>query len=118
MDEASARASFSATLLCNPDGTGRVLKNFELLGAASDDDASIQVHTQARAEKAGVLLEALAELEDPQVGLRLLRACGFCRMVHSMQCNPPAAQAAALDGLVIQRCFMVLWWANRQPCDC
>ena len=117
VDEASARASFSATLLCNPDGTGRVLKNFELLGAASDDDASIQAHTQARAVKAGMLLEALAELEDPQVGLRLLRACGFCQMVHSMRCNPPAAQAAALDGLV-QRCFMVRWWANRQPCDC
>ena len=100
-------ASFPATLLCNPDGTGRILKNFEFLGAAFSDDAFIQAHTEARVGKAGVLLEALAELEDPQVGLRLPACAGLCRMVHSTRCNPPATQAAALahfDGLV-QQCF-------------
>ncbi|CAE7834746.1 unnamed protein product, partial [Symbiodinium necroappetens] len=81
---------FPDALLQRPDGSSRVLtNNFEFLGA-------------------GELLEAVAELEDQQVGLRLLRACaGFSRMVHSMRCNPPCAQATALatfDGLV-QRCF-------------
>ncbi|CAE7231032.1 mdlA [Symbiodinium natans] len=108
IDEGTMRASFPAALLLHADGSGRVLRNFEFLGAAIGDDDFIQTHTLARAEKAGELLEALAELEDPQVGLRLLRACaGFCRMVHSMRCNPPAAQAAALahfDGLV-RRCL-------------
>ncbi|CAE7225374.1 unnamed protein product [Symbiodinium natans] len=108
IDEGIMRASFPAALLLHADGSGRVLRNFEFLGAAIGDDDFIQTHTLARAEKAGELLEALAELEDPQVGLRLLRACaGFCRMVHSMRCNPPAAQAAALahfDGLV-RRCL-------------
>ena len=57
-----------------------------------------------RAAKASDLLDALGELEDPQVGLRLLRACaGFARMLHSMRCNPVVPQTAALrmfDGMV------------------
>ena len=79
------------------------------------DDAFIGEHTAKRAAQAG---EPVAELEDPQVGLRLLRACaGFSRMVHSMRCNPPCAQATALatfDGLV-QRCFGDLTW---HPPEC
>ncbi|CAE7610039.1 unnamed protein product [Symbiodinium natans] len=100
---------FPAALLRRADGSSRVLtNNFEFLGAAIGDESYICQHTSARVAKAGELLEAVAELEDPQVGLRLLRACaGFSRMVHSMRCNPPEAQADALatfDGLV-QRCF-------------
>ena len=92
---------FPAALLQRPDGSSRVLiNNFEFLGAAIGDDAYIGEHTAKRAAQAGELLEAVAELEDLQVGLRLLRACaGFCRMVHSMRCNPPCAQAAALKDL-------------------
>ena len=103
------RPHFPANLLQRPDGSSRVLvNNFEFLGAAIGEDSYICAHTAARAAKAGELLDAVAELEDPQVGLRLLRACaGFARVVHSMRCNPPCAQAAALatfDGHV-QRCF-------------
>ena len=78
------------------------------MGAAIRDDAFINDHTEQRAARAAKLLEALAELGDPQVGLRLLRACaGYCRMLHSMRCNPPTAHTnalAAFDGLV-RSCF-------------
>ena len=48
--------------------------------------------------KASALLDAIASLEDPQVGLRLLRSCaGHTRMVHSLRCNPPEPQLAALQ---------------------
>ena len=53
-------------------------------------------------------LDGLAELTDPQVGLRLLRTCGsFSRMVHSMRCNPPHSQSIALDMFdsMTRRCF-------------
>ena len=65
-------------------------------------------HTGQRAAKAAELLNALADLDDPQVALRLLRACaGYTRMVHSMRCNPPHAQRGALDGFddMVRRSF-------------
>ena len=80
----------------------------EFLGAAIEDADFVRAHTEQRVAKAATLLEALAELQDPQVALRLLRACaGHTRLVHSMRCNPSSAQHAALatfDGLV-RRCF-------------
>ena len=73
-------------------------RDFELLGAAVGDVAFVRAHTAERAAKAGDLLDSLGELEDPQVALRLLRACaGFARMLHSMRCNPVTAQTMALD---------------------
>jgi hypothetical protein len=75
-----------------------VQRDFELLGAAVGDAAFVRAHTAERAAKAGDLLDSLGELEDPQVALRLLRACaGFARMLHSMRCNPVTAQTMALD---------------------
>ncbi|CAL1168741.1 unnamed protein product, partial [Cladocopium goreaui] len=65
-----------------------------------------QVVAVGAADQAGDLLDALGELPDPQVGLRLLRACGgFARLVHSMRCNPSVPQQTALsldmfDGMV------------------
>ena len=95
-------------LLQNADGSCRVQRNFEFLGAAIGDDAFVQSHTEARAAKAQRLLDEVGQLADPQVALRLLRACaGFARMVHSMRCNPPHAQMGALaafDG-VVRSCF-------------
>ncbi|CAL1170433.1 unnamed protein product [Cladocopium goreaui] len=90
------------------DGTCKVSQNFEFLGAAVGDAAFMQSHTKERAAKAGDLLDAIGVPEDPQVALRLLRACGgFTRMVHSMRCTPPTAHRLALnmfDGMV-RRCF-------------
>ena len=105
---AALSAHFPSPLLQHEDGTSRVLQNFEFLGAGIGDASFVQGHTEQRAAKAAELLEALAELEDPQVALRLLRACAsYVRMVHSMRCNPPQAQCSALqsfDGMV-RRCF-------------
>ena len=84
--------------LSAPDGSSRLKRNFEFLGGAIGDDAFVQAHTRARVEAVGPLLDALAELGDAQVGLRLLRSCaGYGRLVHSMRCNPPHSQRAALQ---------------------
>ena len=68
-------------------------------------------HTHARVDKAGALLEAIGELEDPQVALRLLRSCaGHARIVHSIRCTPPAAHPDALTAfdLKVRSCFSSL----------
>ena len=99
---------FPAALLRHPDGSPRVLHNFEFLGAAIGDAAFSDAHTARRAEQANRLLEALASLEDSQVGLRLLRSCaGFVRLVHSMRCNPPGVQQHALATFdqMVRTCF-------------
>ena len=73
-------------------------RDFELLGAAIGEAAFVRAHTAEQAAKAGDFLDSLGELEDPQVALRLLRACaGFARMLHSMRCNPVTVQTMALD---------------------
>jgi hypothetical protein len=89
---------FPDTLLRTSSGESKVQTHFELLGAAIGDAAFIAAHTTARVAKASALLDAIASLEDPQVGLRLLRSCaGHTRMVHSLRCNPPEPQLAALQ---------------------
>ncbi|CAE7241269.1 unnamed protein product, partial [Symbiodinium pilosum] len=92
----------------SPDGSSRVQRDFELLGAAIGAEGFVAAHTAARATAAEPLLNAIADLEDPQVGLRLLRACaGHCRMVHSMRCSPPSAQGQALQAFdsLVRACF-------------
>ncbi|CAE7837342.1 unnamed protein product [Symbiodinium sp. KB8] len=62
----------------------------------------------ARVARAAELLDAIAELEDPQVAMRLLRACaGYARVVHSMRCNPPLYQHMALQAFdtMVRSCF-------------
>ena len=102
---------FPPALLHGPDGSPRVLHNFELLGAAVGHTDFVAAHTMERVQKATELLEALALVEDPQVGLRLLRSCaGHARLVHSMRCTPPLAQRTALVAFDtrLRRCFVSL----------
>ena len=97
-DIAALHCHFPDALLRDEAGTCRARRHFEFLGAAVGDSGFVRNHTADRAAKAGDLLDALGELEDPQVALRLLRAsAGFARMLHSMRCNPTAAQTMALD---------------------
>ena len=59
--------------------------------------AFLASHTSSRSAAAGKLLDAIAQLEDTQVGVRLLcHSATFSRLVHSMRCVPPTAQQAAL----------------------
>ena len=107
---ADLAAALPATLLRTHDGNDRVLHNFEFLGAAVGDDTFVAEDTRARVQKAMPLLDAIAELPDPQVALRLLRACaGHARLVHSMRCNPPLPQQAALDHFdcLVRGCFSI-----------
>ena len=102
---------FPCELLRNPDGTSRVQQSFELLGAPVGDDAYVASHTAARVQAARPLLQALGALEDPQVGLRLLRSCaGHCKLTHSVRCCPLFGGAADLQEFdaLVQECFSSL----------
>ena len=70
---AALARNFPRQLVTDADGHSRVLRNFELLGAALGDNDFIAEHTQQRVRAGKQLLDAIASLEDPQVGLRLLR---------------------------------------------
>ena len=95
---ATLATSFPADLLQRTDGSSRVLRDFEFLGAAIGSDSYMHSHTEARATRAAELLDAIAELEDPQVSMRLLRACtGYARVVHSLHCNLPQYQHVTLQ---------------------
>jgi hypothetical protein len=62
-------------------------------------------------EAAERLLDGIADLEDPQIGLRLLRrAAGHSRLAHNLRCAAPGPQGRALrhfDDLV-RTCFDTL----------
>ena len=83
---------FPRSLLLDSAGGDRVARNFTLLGAPIGDDMFCAAHTAARAKLAGPLLDQISELDDPQIGLRLLRsAAAYSKMVHSLRCTPPSA---------------------------
>jgi len=75
---------FPAALLKDPTTQkNRVLTNgcFDILGTPIGSPEHCAAHTKARVLKAGTTLEAIAALQDPQIGLRLLRKCaGFCKL--------------------------------------
>ena len=99
-------ALFPRGLLVDERGENRVIWSggFEFLGAPIGTAAFCESHAAARAEQARSLLAAIAELPDPQVGLRLIRSCGgFCRLVFSARVVGPDLHATSLrafDGTV------------------
>lgn len=99
---------FPDALLRTPDGANRLLRNFELLGAAIGEPAFVESHTATRVASANKLLDAIADIEDCQVALRLLRACaGHTRITHSIRCTPPSSHRTALVNfdLAVRSCF-------------
>ena len=78
---------------------------FDLLGAPIGDS---EYYTQAtlsdKVQKAGKVLDALGELDNPRVSLQLLRHCAcFTKLVHNMRTTPAGLHSAALvafDGKV------------------
>ena len=82
--------------------------NFELLGGPIGDAHYCNQHTQARVTKALRVLEALGEVPDPQVALRLLRSCaGFSKMVFFIRVVPASFHADALQAFdaQVRACF-------------
>ena len=73
--------------------------SFSLLGAPIGTAAYCEAHTiRERVETAHPLLQALAELPDPQTALLLLRHCaGYCKVVYTTRVTPPALLGTALD---------------------
>ena len=71
--------------------------NFELLGAPIGSAAFCHAHTTKRVAKACKLLQALGELPDPSVALRLLRHCAsFGKLVFSTRVVPHSCHTTAL----------------------
>ena len=68
-------------------------------------------HTTARVQAARPLLQALGELEDPQVGLRLLRSCAsHCKLTHSLRSSPLFGGTLGLPEFddLVRECFSSL----------
>lgn len=115
---AALTAHLPASLLTAAGGSSRVLRNFEFLGAAIGRPAFLEAHAAGCVETADKLLESVAELQDPQVALRLLRAsAGFARLVHTMRCCPPAGDSHALDKFdqLVQTCFSTFSGLHLEP---
>ena len=75
-----------------------------LRGAPIGPQAYTKAYTRAkRVEKARPLLQALAELPDPQTGLLLLRHCAaYSRMVFALRVTPPQLLVAAAAPLLAE----------------
>ena len=86
LPEAALLPHFPPELLRSPDASSRVQQSFELLGAPIGDAPFVSSHTAARVAAARPLLQALGELEDPHISLRLLR---FCAGRWAFACRPP-----------------------------
>ena len=95
-------------LLRTSTGTSKVACDFELLGAPIGSPTFVTHHIASRVEKAATLLDAVGELTDPQVGLRLLRvSAGHARVLHSLRCVPPQFQGEPLQDFDqrVRACF-------------
>ena len=109
---------FPPELLQDHSGCTRVAKHFELLGAPVGDDAFCAQHTASRVTGASQLLDAVADIHDPQVGLRLLRtAAGHSKLLHSLRCAPPGPQQEALRHFDVQvrSCFQAFTGLHPEP---
>ena len=83
---------FTGSLLFDDvSGCSRVLTgaSFEILGAPVGNATFCGAHTQTQVASALPSLEALSEIPDPQVGVRLLRSCAsFAKLVYSSRTVP------------------------------
>jgi hypothetical protein len=97
---ATLTANIPAQLLADAHGSSRVLRIFDLLGAAIGTPDLVAGHTCSGCKQASSFRMQSASLEDTKDRFRLLRACaGHCRLVHSLRCNPPAAQRPAFAAI-------------------
>ena len=72
---------------------------FTLLGAPIGGVAFCEQQTVAqRVDKARPLLDAIAELPEPQTGLLLLRHCAsFCQVVYATRVTPSTCLGSAME---------------------
>ena len=82
--------------------------DFELLGGPIGSPDFCNQHTSDRVKKALRVLDALGEVPDPQVALRLLRHCAaFSKMVYSIRVVPASFHTGALKAFdaEVRACF-------------
>ena len=82
--------------------------DFELLGGPIGSPEFCNSHTQQRVDKATCVLQALGEVPDPQIALKLLRSCAsFCKLLYSIRVVPSHFHAQALHGFdaQVRACF-------------
>ena len=95
-------SAFPGDFKANRDG------NFEFLGMPIGSKEFREAHTLTRTRDAKRLLNAIGELPDPQVALKLLRTCGsFCRLVYSARNISPGVHRSALQSFddAVRECF-------------
>ena len=97
MNPAALAAALPRDLVCAANGQHRLLTDFDFLGVALGTGAFFASHTISRSAAAGKLLDAIAQLEGPQVGVRLLR--------HQCCFQPTGAQHAVCAPYGAAGCF-------------
>ena len=92
-DSAIDRGVFPPDIAINPTTC------FTLLGAPIGGAAFCEQQTVAqRVDKARPLLDAIAELPEPQTGLLLLRHCAsFCKVVYATRVTPSTCLGSAME---------------------
>ena len=82
-----------------PDGLKCLSKpHFKFLGSPIGDKDFCAGLTEKRKKKAQPLMEAIAELDDPQVSLQLLRSCAsFGKIVFALKTTPFEMHKEALE---------------------
>ena len=81
-----------------PDMKWNLSKSFHLLGAPIGDAAHCTAHTDERRRQGLRLMHRLADLDDPQAALLLLRHCAsYCKLAYSARVVPPSAHQQALQ---------------------
>ena len=86
-------------------------RGFKLLGAPIGPESFCNALSSKRVAKNGALLQAIADLEDPQIALLLLRNCAsFGKISFSLRTTPTRLHAKALQDFddSIRACFEAL----------
>ena len=74
-----------------------VSRNFKLLGAPFGSKEFCEHHTGKRREKAVALLQRVANLQDTQCAMHLVRQCAsFCKLAYSIRAVPPSLHENSL----------------------
>ena len=117
---ATLTANFPAQLLADAHGNSRVHRILDRLGAAIGTPDLVAGHTLQRVHADKQLLDAICVVGKTEDRLCLLRVCaGHCHLVHSLRCNPPAAQRPALlqFGAHVGACFSSFNGSHLNPSE-
>ena len=112
-DISSLAAPLPRQLLFHASGENCVVRDFELLGPAVGEGGFVRDYTAARAVRASPVLAAIAKLDHPQVGLRLLRAAAGLPVLPTLPLWLLAAMHLRSLGSERQHAALEAWARSR-----